>query len=229
MWTRKAEEEFRSAAVFLEIAAGLTEAGAPLDLLAALADVVRDEVEHSAMCRDLAETFSAPEPAADVRSALPRLGAYAPQRKMRALALLLFEGAVGETISAMLFHASRQAAQEPCAKSALASILRDEARHARLCWEGVETMLPDTTPHERSVLQEDLRRSFGAYERGIVLPVLERLEAGIETDPDAFALGVIPPEGRVDTIYRGIEGVILPRLTRLGFDGGAAWANRYRA
>ena len=148
--------------------------------------------------------------------------------RCEAFALLLFEGAVGETLSAMLFHASKQAAREPCSRAALAIILRDEARHGRLSWEALATMMPGCTDEERAVLQEDLRRSFGALERGTILPVLKRLEAGVETDPDAFALGVIPPEVRVDTFYRGLERVVIPRLGRLGFDGQGAWANRYR-
>ncbi len=216
-------------AVFVEILGGLTEAGAPLDLLRGLAGVVRDEVDHAALCRDLAELFAAPEPVADLAPALPRLRAYAPERKLQALALLLFEGAVGETLSSMLFHASRQAASEPCSKTALTTILRDEARHARLCWEGVEMLLPDTSKDDRATLQEDLRSSFGALERETILPVLRRLERGLVADPGAFALGVIAPELRVETFYRCIEHVVLPRLQRLGFDGSGAWANRYRA
>jgi hypothetical protein len=75
------------------------------------------------------------------------------------------------------------------------------------------------TDDDQAILREDLRRSFGALERSGILPVLQRLEAGVVTDPDAFALGVIPPEVRVDTFYQGIERVVLPRLAQLGFDG----------
>jgi hypothetical protein len=229
MWTMKAEEELRSSAVFVEILAGLAEASAPLDLLAAIANIVRDEVEHAALCRDLALRFGAPKPLADISLALPRLHPQGRSRKIHALALLLFEGAVGETISSMLFHASKRATEEPCSKAALDSILRDEARHARVSWEGVTVMLPATSEGERCVLQEDLRQSFGALERTSMLPLLRRLEQGISVDSEVFALGVIPPEVRAETFYRGVENVVVPRLTRAGFDGDRAWRDRHKA
>src|SRR4051812_9849291 len=100
-WTMKAEQEWRSAAVFNSIAAGLLEAGGPLDLLAALAEVVRDEIAHAAICLEMAGRLGAPQPAASAGAVAER-GRSAPDRRASALAMLLFEGAVGETISALL-------------------------------------------------------------------------------------------------------------------------------
>ena len=227
-WTLKAEEELRSAAVFTAIVAGLLEGGAPLDLLDALGAIVRDEIAHAALCCDLAERFHAPRPSGSAIGARPRLTQSADRRRM-ALALLLFEGAIGESLSAMLFHAGRRGATEPCARAALDSILRDESRHASVCWAGLEVLLPALDGGDRAWLQHDLQRSFGALERDGILPTLRRLEAGDAVDPAAFALGVIPPELRVDTFYKGLERVVLPRLSRLGFDGKAAWERRYQA
>lgn len=227
-WTLKAEEEFRSAAVFLEIEGGLLESGAPLDLLMAINGVVRDEIEHAALCFDLADQFRAPAPRARLSSALTRLGQYPEARGQRALALLLFEGAIGETLSAMLFHAGRNAAREPRTQAALTMILRDEARHARLCWQAMGILMAEVDEAGRAFLQDDLRRSFGALEHGSILPVLQRLEANVDTNPQVFELGVIPPQLRIETFYRGLERVVMPRLAQLGLNGEEAWAKRYQ-
>jgi hypothetical protein len=48
-------------------------------------------------------------------------------------------------------------------------------------------------------------------------------------DPAHQALGVLPPETRVDAFYASVEDLVVPRLTQLGLDGAAAWESRYRA
>jgi hypothetical protein len=227
-WTLKAEEEYRSAAVFAEITSRLIEAAAPLDVLAALGRVVQDEIAHATLCFDLAARFGAPTPVAATGRVQQRLERLGTDRTRQGLALLLFEGAIGETVSVTLFHAGRKGSREPCTRAALGLILRDEARHARLCWEASALLLPSATPETREALQLDLARSFGAFEQGMTLPALRRLEAGEAFDPALASLGVIPPELRVETIYGAVERVVLPRLNELGFDAQRAWAERYR-
>ncbi len=129
-----------------------------------------------------------------------------------------------------LFRAGRRGAREPCTRAALSAILRDEARHATLCWHAAVELVPECSDEVRELLQRDLSRSLGAFEQGAALPALRRLEAGDgAVDPALVELGVIPPELRVDAFYQAIEGVALPRLTRLGFDGRRAWEERYRS
>jgi hypothetical protein len=154
-------------------------------------------------------------------------GRSAPDRRASALAMLLFEGAVGETISALLFHAGRRAAAEPGTRAALSAILRDEARHARLCWAGLAALWPECNAADREWLQLQLQRSFGPFEQQSVRASLDRLERGERFDPSLAALGVLPPEVRVDTFYRGLERLVLPRLASLGLDARAAWQRRY--
>ncbi len=228
-WTLKAEEEYRSAAVFAEIVAGCLHLGAPVDLLAQLARVVQDEIAHATLCLDLSVRFGAPAPAADLSRVDARLAVHGSDRGRQALSLLLFEGAVGETVSVALFRAGRRGAREPCTRAALSAIMKDEARHSTLCWHAAAELVPGCSPEVRDALQRDLSRSLGAFEQGAALPALRRLEAGAPFDPTLAELGVIPPEVRVEAFYGALEGVALPRLTRLGFDGRRAWEERYRA
>jgi len=227
-WTLKAEEEYRSAAVFAEIVAGCLQLGAPVDLLAPLSRVVQDEIAHASLCLDLSVRFGAPPPAADLSRVNARLAAHGSDRGRQALSLLLFEGAVGETVSVALFRAGRRGAREPCTRAALSAILRDEARHSTLCWHAAAELWPECSAEARDALQRDLSRSLGAFEQGAALPALRRLEAGTPFDPALAELGVIPPEVRVEAFYGAVEGVALPRLTRLGLDGRRAWEERYR-
>ncbi len=228
-WTLKAEEEHRSAAVFAEIDAGCLELGAPVDLLSALARVVEDEIAHAALCFDLSVRFGAPRPAASLDRVSARLAAHAPDRERQALAMLLFEGAVGESVSVALFRAGRRGAREPCTRAALSAILRDEARHSHLCWQAAAELLPACSAEVREILERDVARSLGAFEQAAALPALRRLEAGEAVDPAVVELGVIPPEVRIEAFYDAIEAVALPRLSRLGLDGRRAWEERYRA
>ena len=226
-WTLKAEEEYRSAAVFSEVLAGLLELGAPLDLLSAIGRVVQDELGHARLCTSLARTLGAPEPTLELERVQARVATH-PQRSQAAVSLLLFEGAIGETVSVALFHAGRRGAREPCTRAALSLILRDEARHARVCWEAAQEVLPLCPPEMRAALELDLTRALGAFERGLALPVLQRLEAGEAVAPALVELGVLPLELRVEQFYQSIERLALPRLTRLGFDGQKLWRDRYR-
>jgi hypothetical protein len=58
-------------------------------------------------------------------------------------------------------------------------------------------------------------------------PALRRLHAGERFDPALGALGVLSPEARVEAFYTAVERLVVPRLTRLGLDGAAAWNDRY--
>jgi hypothetical protein len=227
-WTLRAEEEYRSAAVFAEIVAGVVDLGAPLDLLASLARIVDDEIAHSALCTDLSAGFGAPPPSVALEPVRARVASLGADRAHRTLGMLVFEGAVGETVSVALFRAGRRGTREPRARSGLSAILRDEARHAEVCWRAAAELLPVCSDALRAELERDVSRALGAFEQSAALPALRRLEAGEPFEPAWAELGVLPPDVRVEAFYGAIEGVALPRLARLGFDAPRAWADRYR-
>jgi len=228
-WTLRAEEEYRSAAVFAEIVAACLDTGAPVDVVGALARIVGDEIAHATLCLDLAARLGAPAPVASLDRVRARLAVHAGDRAVQALSLLLFEGAVGESVSVRLFRAGRRAAREPCTRAALGAILRDEARHSTICWLASAELLATLPAAARGALEEDLARSLGGFEQSAALPALQSLEAGRSVDPALRELGVLSYEDRVEAFYAGIERVALPRLARLGFDAPRLWADRYRS
>jgi hypothetical protein len=226
-WSMRAIQERRSAAVFATISAGLARLPLPLPLLGAVARIASDEIVHTQVCRTLASELGADVPADDLRGTERRLGPAATGGTTPLAALLLVEGAVGETISTALFAATRRGTSEPRTRAALTLILRDEARHARTCWAVLE-QLARTTPLDAAALEADLSRELGIVERETILPALRRVEAGDEDPPPLAALGVLPPLARAEVFYSTLEGKILARVAALGIDGAAAWSARYR-
>jgi len=64
-------------------------------------------------------------------------------------------------------------------------------------------------------------------EQQIAAPALRRLEGNVPFEPAYAALGVFAPEARLEAFYAAAEQLVLPRLTRIGLDGGNAWRDRY--
>lgn len=225
-WPMRAAEELRSALVFRALARAASRSAVPPEWTDRFASAARDELHHAKLCVAVGAQLGAPAPDYDPAPVHARLGAL-PEPGHRALSLLLVEVAIGETISTELFKAGRTAAVEPLTRAALGSILRDEVGHAQLGWSGVGALWPALAERHRDALELEVTRSLGAFERQIAVPALRRLEAGEPFNSAHAALGVLPPEARVQAFYTAIEGLVLPRLTRLGIDGRRAWARRY--
>ena len=128
----------------------------------------------------------------------------------------------------MLFRAGRRGATEPLTRAALTIIVADEVRHQRNGWAGLRALWPSLAEEDRAWLQDEATGGLGAAEQRIALPALQWLEAGTPFDPAHAALGVLPPETRVDAFYAAVERLVIPRLSALGLDGDRAWRDRYR-
>lgn len=192
------------------------------------AAAVRDEVRHARLCALVGAQVGARKPVYDsgpVRARLARL----PDPGVRTMALLLVEVAIGETISMCLFRAGRRSAREPLTRSALTAILRDEVRHQRLGWTGLEVLLSRLEPSLRVAAQREAASGLASCERNTALPAMRWLEQRRPFDPAYAALGVLHPEARIEAFYFAVERLVVPRLTRLGLDGNRAWMERYRA
>jgi hypothetical protein len=226
-WTLRAEQEHRSAAVFSALAHALVASGVPLDLADAALAIASDELGHASLCADLVRRFEVDAPSASTAAAVPQLEEDRDARRL-ALRLWLVEGAIGETISSALFARGRNLSVEPCTRAALASILRDEVRHARTSWEALGVLLEEATAEEREWLEEQARLALGAIETTQMVPVFQRLERGEPFNPQWSALGVLPPEARVEVFYDALERRVAKHLGRLGIDFARAWARRHR-
>jgi hypothetical protein len=227
-WPMRAAEELRSAMVFRAMAqAARAIGGAAAPWAPVLWRAVRDELRHARLCTLVGARLGALPPRHDLWPVRARVGGLGRGRA-RLAALLLVEAAIGETVSMALFRAGRRAAAEPLTRAALTSILVDEVRHARLGWAAATALWPELVI-DRERLQREVTAGLGALEMQIAYPALKRLDAGDRFDPALARLGMLAPEARVEAFYDAVERLVLPRLTRLGLDGQAAWRERYQA
>jgi hypothetical protein len=226
-WPMRAAEELRSALIFR----ALTQAARRVPALDAWTDrfaaMVVDELRHTRLCVTIGARLGAPAVAYDTAPVNARLAAL-PDPTRRAAAILLVEAAIGETISTMLFRAGRRGTSEPLSRAALTLILADEVRHQRNGWSALRALWPSLTGADRRWLQDEAASGLGMAERRIAWPALQWLEANRPFDRAWAALGVLPPETRVEAFYAAVERLVIPRLLALGLDGAGAWRDRYR-
>ncbi len=226
-WPMRAAEELRSALIFRALSSAARRVPALAGWTERFAAMVADEIRHTRLCATIGARLGAPAVRYDTAPVRARLAGL-PEPTRRAAAILLVEAAIGETISTMLFRAGRRGATEPLTRAALTIIVADEVRHQRNGWAGLRALWPSLGEDDRRWLQEEATGALGAAERRIAWPALQWLEAGTPFDPAHAALGVLPPETRVDAFYAAVERLVIPRLTALGLDGPRAWSDRYR-
>jgi P-aminobenzoate N-oxygenase AurF len=225
-WPMRAAEELRSALIFRALARAAYLVGMPDPWPSRLAAAVHDEIRHARLCATVGSRLGARAPRYDVRPVRARLAGLSDALS-RVAALLLVEVAIGETISMYMFRAVAKASAEPLTRAALRSILRDEARHQRLGWDGLHALWPMLPEAHRAQCQQEAARGLAACEQQIA-PAMRWLERRTPFDAAYAALGVLHPEVRIEAFYVAVERLVLPRLTRLGLDGTRAWEARYR-
>jgi hypothetical protein len=227
-WPMRAAEELRSALIYRSLAQASRTARLPEVWTQRFEVVAREELGHARLCVVVGDRLGAARPVYDARPVRTRLATLVSPLP-RAIALMLVEVAIGETVSLGLFRAGHRSAVEPLTRAVLGKVARDEARHGALGWAGLAGIWPEVSEAEREQAQIEATRGLGAMERQIALPALRHLDAGSVFPPELAALGVLDPEARVEAFYGAIEEVVLPRLNRLGLDGDRAWDQRYRA
>jgi hypothetical protein len=220
----RADEEYQSAAVFSAALDAVIAAALPNAIASGLAKIVGEELRHADLCTRLARQFDAAAPRLGTEAVRARVALLAEPR-WRAIALLLVEGAIGETISSALLATGRKGTTEPAQRAAFHTILADEVLHARFCWRALAAIEHD---RDLEAMQAEATWALGEIEHGQLLPVLRRLEAGAPFDPAWEALGVLRPEKRVEAFYSAVERSVIPRLSSLGLDGDGAWRHRYQ-
>lgn len=226
-WPIRAAEELRSARVFRALWRASLVAGAPAPWPARFESGMRDELGHAHLCAFVGARLGAPAPTYDARPVRARL-ANLRDPLLRTASLLLVELAIGETISTYLFRSARRGAVEPMTRAALSRILADEVRHQRIGWAGFSALWPILPDALRAEAQREASRGLAACEQQTARPAMEWLQQGRPFEPAYACLGVLHPEARIEAFYFAVERFVVPRLTRVGLDGAAAWEQRYR-
>jgi hypothetical protein len=155
-FARSAQLEYSSVWTFLRLAAELAAIGAPAELVARALDAADDEVCHAEMCARAAGGLAlAP---LSMLAAQPRF----TRRSARALAVIAAEawreGCLNEGAAAEEARFASEEAHGP-ARAMLATIARDENRHAELAWAvlaWVQAVAPEVARSAVAVAPENI-------------------------------------------------------------------------
>jgi hypothetical protein len=205
-WTGDALVEHASIASFARFSMQLLAVGAPADLVAASHRAALDEVRHARLCFGLAGAYRG---VAVAPSAFPFGGAVVVESELAAVAAATArEGAIGETLSAMLAAEQLAHATDPAVRRVLALIAEDEARHAELAWRVLTWALEQGDDATRHAVAE----VFGNAARH--LPSSPEPMEWIAPEV-AAAHGRLDPEAARKAVVRALAEVILPCASAL--------------
>jgi hypothetical protein len=157
--------------------------GAPRRLLRAASRSARDERRHARVTKAVARSFG-------VAVALVQRDAPQP-RSLSALALEnAVEGCVRETWGALIAIRQGSRASERTIRAAMASIARDEIRHAELAWSIDAWLRPRLSADEQEQVSEARARAVAELSRDLEtpLPQAERERLGLPGAQEASQL-----------------------------------------
>jgi hypothetical protein len=161
----------------------LAGSGAPARLLRAARRAAADEVRHARVTARLARRFGG----TFVR---PRVAAVAARPLAAVAAENAVEGCVRETFGALVASFQAAHAEDPEIARAMATIARDETRHAALSWAVARWAAGRLDPAARAGLAAQCREAARALRREADAPVPEELQraAGLPGSAQQHAL-----------------------------------------
>jgi hypothetical protein len=132
VWTNGVFTEYASAAAFASLTTALLECGAPVDLIAASADVVVDELFHVELSARLTTELGGAVPLRFDLERISPMTTPGASALVRAAELAVTTSCVSEALSVPAMARSRAMATVPLVRAVLGRLLADEGPHARL-------------------------------------------------------------------------------------------------
>jgi hypothetical protein len=154
IWSNGVFTEYASAAAFSALTTELLRCGAPVDLIAASADIVVDELFHVELSARLAMELGGAVPLAFDLAAVAPVTTPEARPLVRAAEIAVVTSCVSESLSVPAMARSRALADEPLVRGVLDRLLADEGPHARLGFWFLDWAAEQLTDAER----EDLAR-----------------------------------------------------------------------
>ena len=130
-WTNGVFTEYASAAAFSQLATAFVECGAPIDLTAACADIVVDEMTHVELASRVVVELGGAVPFVMDLDRITQLVDPDASPIMRAATLAVTTSCVGESLSVPALRSSRNLASG-LLHAVLDRLVRDEGPHAQL-------------------------------------------------------------------------------------------------
>lgn len=162
VWTQSAFSEYASAAAFAEIAAGLLAVGAPIDLTAAAADFVVDEVFHAELSARVAMSLGGGVPLEVDLARLVR-PPVSKEPWMAVAERVVRTSCVGESLTVAVLLAAKSAAKPSVIGEVIGRIVRDEAEHAELGWTFLDWASDRLSSEDRARLAEQASHAIASF------------------------------------------------------------------
>jgi hypothetical protein len=204
LWSNGVFTEYASAAAFSALTTAMLQCGAPVDIIAASADIVVDELFHVELSSRLTMELGGAVPIEFDLAKVAPITTPGITPLMRAAEIAITTSCVSESLSVPAMARSRALADEPLVKAVLDRLLADEGPHARLgFWflEWAEDDLGDADRAHLARLAEDTIEVYAPLWR----------EASSETCP----LGGHDVTGKL-ALRDAVEASIAKPLARYG-------------
>ena len=134
VWLAEALEHHAAVGRYARLSLQMLALGAPPDLLMAAQHAAGDKVRHAQSCLGLASAYAGrplgPGP-------LPAPAAEDTPQLQHAVIAAIADGCVAETLRAMNAESALARCQDPAVRSVLATLAREQRRHAGLAWRFV--------------------------------------------------------------------------------------------
>jgi hypothetical protein len=210
MWTNGIFTEYASATAFSQLATALLECGAPIDLSAACADIVVDEMTHVELVTRVVIEMGGATPYDMDLSAITQL----PECEtplMRAAELAITTSCVGESLSVPALRQSLSTSNIPLLQGVLERLVKDEGPHAQLGLAFLTWASDQLTRGDREMLARIAVEAIAVY-----APLWQR-PAGDESAPACAApeLGLSEPTPYRALMTAAVDKIDL-RLCRCG-------------
>jgi hypothetical protein len=163
VWTNGVFTEYASAAAFSSLTAALLECGAPVDLTAAAADIVVDELFHVELCSRLTTELGGAAPLRFDLEKIAPLTSRGARALMRAAELAVATSCVSERLSVPAMARSRAMATAPLVQAVLDRLVADEGMHARLGFWFLDWAADRLTDAERARLADRAMTTIEVY------------------------------------------------------------------
>jgi hypothetical protein len=154
-WSDNGLMEHASVAAFARFTLQLLSLGAPATLVEEAQRALGDEIAHTKLCFSLASRYAGrplgPGP-------LPVDGALETDSFFTTVATAVTEACIGETLASVEAAEAAEQASDPEVRAALATIARDEGKHAELGWKFLRWALEVADGETRARIAEHLRR-----------------------------------------------------------------------
>jgi len=222
-WRERMASEHASARVFGALVGGMMNAGLPAAETSRVADMVRQELDHAALCAKVLTALGAEAVAAIVD--LPPVPAHEDASPLEGiLRNVISVGCCSETVAVALVATEREQAGPLSLRRVLDQILRDEIKHSRFGWRILGRFAPALSVAERASLGDYL---VDAFEHQL------RFHAPFLSMPCASEAGVAigAPHGRSSWLVfvATMETIVVPGLERSGLPAAEAWRAVRRA